>query len=653
MRHSPKNYLPHIDGLRSIAVMSVVLHHIWPKIVPGGYIGVDIFFVISGYLIAGIIKREMQDGNFSFILFYERRARRIFPALFAVLIFCLIFGYFIFLPSDYAVSLRGILGTLFFISNIFFWRDLEDGYFAETDAGLNPIVHTWSLSVEEQFYIFFPILLIFLYRIKIKKIPLILTIIFFFSFFISEYFLDSKPVAVFFLSPFRFWELLAGVLLAFISIPDPKSRLLREIIMIAGLVAMLYPCFSFSNSTKFPGINALLPVLGSVIIINFGKKENSIVRSILNLTPLVYIGLISYSLYLWHWPIVVFFKYLSINHAILENLSLVFFVSLLISILSYHYIEQPFRGVKGSETFSRNFIFNISAILIVIIGSINIGGIFVKGFEKRFSEKIIQYDKARKPNIKYKSCDNLTDPKDWCILGNKKNEVQTLFFGDSHLMSWAEGLNDMYKTKDHSAILAMLSACPPIFRLKSIRSEFRKDNSCSKKNFEVEKYLSENPSIKNVVLVGVWSEYFNGLTPINVVLNNNIEYKNIEGAVEGTKFTIKKIKAMKKNVILIGPVPIYEKSVPFTLAINEKLNKKTKKTTLKFQKEFNKNFFEFVKSYKGDLKFIDPLSWICNKNCLIEKNNRALYFDSNHLNKLGSLYFGLNLKDKLNNYLIN
>jgi peptidoglycan/LPS O-acetylase OafA/YrhL len=653
MRHSPKNYLPHIDGLRSIAVMSVVIHHIWPTIVPGGYVGVDIFFVISGYLIAGIIKREIEENNFSFIHFYERRARRIFPALFAVLIFCLILGYFVFLPSDYFVSLKGILGTLFFISNVVFWKDLEAGYFAETEAGLNPIVHTWSLSVEEQFYIFFPILLIFLYRIKIKKIPIILMIIFFFSLFISEYFLNTKPVAVFFLSPFRFWELLAGVLLAFNIIPDLKNRLLREVLMIAGLIALLYPCFAFSNSTEFPGINALLPVLGSVIIINFGKKENSYVRSILNLTPLVYIGLISYSLYLWHWPVVVFSKYLSGNYVILENLFLVFIISLCISIFSYHKIEQPFRGIKGSEIFSRNFVFSISATLILMIGSINVYGIAQKGFQKRFSEKIIQFDEARKPNIKYKYCDDLSDPMNWCVLGNKDNKVQTLFFGDSHLMSWAHGLDDIYKTKDHSAILAMLSACPPIFRLKSIRSEFRKDDSCSKKNFEVEKYLNENPSIKNVVLVGVWSEYFNGSTPINIVLENNIEFKNTEGAIEGTKFTIKKIKNMKKNIILIGPVPIYQNNVPFTLAINTKQNNKTKKSTLKLQREFNSKFFELVDSYDGDLKFIDPLSWICNPNCLIEKDNRSLYFDSNHLNELGSLYFGLKLKEKLDKFLIN
>ena len=309
--------------------------------------------------------------------------------------------------------------------------------------------------------------------------------------------------------------------------------------------------------------------------------------------------------------------------------------------------------MKGSKTFSRNLVFNISAILILIIGSINIYGIYENGFQKRFTEKIIQFDEARKPNIKYKYCDNLPDPKDWCILGNKNNEVKTLFFGDSHLMSWAHGLNDMYKTKNDSAVLAMLSACPPIFRLKSIRSEFRKDDSCSKKNFEVEKYLSENSSIKNVVLVGVWSEYFNGSTPINIALDKNKEFKNTEGAVEGTKFTIEKIKSMKKNVILIGPVPIYKKNVPFTLAINEKQNNKTKKSTLKFQKELNRNFFEFVNSYEGDLKFIDPLSWICNQNCLIEKNNRSLYFDSNHLNELGSLYFGINLKEKLNDLLTN
>ena len=169
------NYRPDIDGLRAVAVLAVVLHHLSAPLMPGGYIGVDVFFVISGYLITRIISREMEEGTFTFARFYERRARRIFPALFAVLAVTLVAGFLLVLPSDYSATLRGALGTLFFASNIVFWRDAAHGYFEATDAGLNPLLHTWSLAVEEQFYVFFPVLLLACYRYFRRYIILILT----------------------------------------------------------------------------------------------------------------------------------------------------------------------------------------------------------------------------------------------------------------------------------------------------------------------------------------------------------------------------------------------------------------------------------------------------------------------------------------------
>ena len=654
MRHEPVNYLPHIDGLRSIAVLSVVFHHFSPEIVPGGYIGVDIFFVISGYLIAGIIKREIEENKFTFVGFYERRVRRIFPALFGVLIFSIILGFLYLLPSDFIITLRGLIGTLFFVSNLVFWRDFGGGYFGATEDGLIPLVHTWSLSVEEQFYVFFPLFLVLLYKFKFNRLFIvsILIIGFFISLFLSAYFIKEKSVAVFFLTPFRIWELLAGVVLVFNIFPEIKNKFLNEILSLAAFIALIYPCFFYSNLTIFPGLNALLPVIGSAILIHLGKTNHSYVKDFLKIKVMVFIGLISYSLYLWHWPILVFSKYFSQNLPIFDNTFILFTISIIISSFSYLYIEQPFRGKKGSELISRRNIFSLSFLLVLSLSVFSFYGILNKGIETRFSEEIVSFDKARKPDVKFVKCDGIPKSQNWCILGNKSKDPETIFFGDSHLLSWAHAIESIYTKKNESAILGVLSACPPFFNLIYSGSEFRKNNSCIEKNIEMENFIKNNDKIKNVVLIGVWPSYFRGWHTLIVDIDGKGKFKNEKGARLGLEHTINKLNKFGKNVILVGPVPVYDENVPLSHANALIQNKPFKSTNYNQVIDYNSIFFEYVEKNNNDFNFINPLKWICKPNCLTTIDGKSLYWDTNHLNEFGSLYLeeylALNLETTLN-----
>lgn len=614
---------------------------------PGGYIGVDVFFVISGYLITRIISREMEEGTFTFARFYERRARRIFPALFAVLAVTLIAGYFLLLPSDYSGTLRGALGTLFFASNIVFWRDMAAGYFAATDAGLNPLLHTWSLAVEEQFYVFFPILLLVCYRYFRRHIVLILIGCAVVSLVGAALLVQSKSVAVFFLSPFRAWELLVGSLLALNAVPAIRSRAVREAVAGAGLLAILIACFVYNAKTTFPGLAALAPVLGAAAIMHAGASGPSFAGRLLQWRPVVYIGLISYSLYLWHWPLIVLVRYAIGMEPITPYIPVLFAASLALGSLSYHFIEQPFRrGVRVT----RKFVFSSSAVFTSVLAMASVIGLMRGGFEARFSPEVVRLDKARSPKIPFANCDDKPVGAG-CTLGSAAGMPTLLVWGDSHSVAWAPVLDVILANQGVQAVFVPTSACPPMLEVNNAVNA-----RCPVKNLTVKNYLLANPNIKTVIMAAYWSTYFREDGPLTAQVSKE-PFKDSDVAKTALASTIQWLRANNKQVVLIGPVPVYESSVPLVLALEEATGRKFLNSSLDTQKKKNALFFEVVDEAKRSgekalFRFLDPIKWLCADNCSVMKDGVPLYRDSHHLSVAGAMALHSDLHHELAKALI-
>ena len=632
MTTAQPNYRPDIDGLRAVAVLAVVLHHLSAPLVPGGYVGVDVFFVISGYLITRIISREMEEGTFTFARFYERRARRIFPALFAVLAVTLVAGYFLLLPSDYAGTLRGALGTLFFASNVVFWRDMAAGYFAATDAGLNPLLHTWSLAVEEQFYVFFPVLLLLCYRYFRRHIVLILVACATVSLAGAALLVQSKSVAVFFLSPFRAWELLAGSLLAFQAVPALRSRALRELAAGAGLLAILVACFVYDGKTTFPGLAALAPVLGAVAILLAGASGPTFTSRLLQSRPVLYIGLISYSLYLWHWPLIVLVRYALGMAPITAYIPVLFVASLALASLSYHFIEQPFR--RG-PVITRRFIFTSSALCVSVLTLVSGVGLMRGGFAERFTPEVVQLDKARSPQIPYRKCDGSTVGAG-CQLGRAEGAATMLLWGDSHLLAWAPALNTSLASLGARAVFAPSSSCPPLLGVDIARNAI-----CSAQNRAIKDYLLANPGIKTVVMSAFWSAYFKDDGPLTAAAGEP-PAAGTRAAQAALISTIQWLRDNGRQVVLVGPVPAYETSVPMVLALEKATDRELLHSSLNEQRQKHASFFEVVDSVKrggvgASFRFLDPIQWLCAEECMVMKDGIPLYRDAHHLSIAGAM----------------
>ena len=300
-------YRPDIDGLRAIAVLAVLLYHVGGFGLTGGFGGVDVFFVISGYLITTIIQREIESGTFSLLNFYERRIRRIFPALVAVTVVATLVSAMLLLPEDFKEYGKSLLNLMAISSNYYFMR--KTGYF-DAAASEKPLLHTWSLAVEEQFYIVFPLLLLVLSRFGRRAVIAGLTALAFASFLASAATLENAPARAFFATPGRVWELLIGVLTAVMGPALITSRLHREALAALGLALIGYGYFFYTDATPFPGPAALAFCLGAAFIIYAGTSGGETLTARMLSSPLVAsIGLISYSVYLWHWPLIVFVRY--------------------------------------------------------------------------------------------------------------------------------------------------------------------------------------------------------------------------------------------------------------------------------------------------------------------------------------------------------
>ena len=657
------NYRPEIDGLRAIAVFSVITYHARDTFLPGGFLGVDIFFVISGYLITSLILKELKLTNkFSFSNFYERRVRRIIPALLGMIILSTFISYITLLPDSFVDFSKSLISSIFSVSNFYF---LYTGnlYGAESSL-LKPLLHTWSLSVEEQFYILLPVTVFVIYKFFRKHL---LTLIFsgilislIFSQYISSAHSSSSAHSGFnfYLLPSRGFELLLGSLLAKLELDNGRmnrnsSLILNKILPIIGLSLIFYSLIFFNDKMLLPSFYSLVPIIGTMLVIWFSHKDE-LVTQILSNRIIVFFGLISYSLYLFHFPVFAFARYLNLLN---NNLFILIFFVILISSLSYYFIERPFRN-KKIISFRKLSI----SLIITIMGLIffNSYVIYKDGIKERFP-KIFH-------NLKTKEKINFNKQ------GIKGNVV---LIGDSHSDAIAYHLNEKLIKESFN-----LSRFITRLYVKNLNQYNYLTNQINESfingNLKIEEYINKENNLIVVLhqrwTLSILSTYFDneeGITEydnesenlfdkIKPTSENINEQQRIILVRKSIVSSINSILEKNHKVILVYPVPENAFDVP--RLIHNKLNKTNinvpiLSTSYDVYKKRNKFIFETLDSIQNDNIYrVYPHKHFCDnqiKNrCVSNSKDKIYYFNDDHLSLQGSTFVVKDIVDiikKINN----
>lgn len=635
-------YRRDIDGLRAIAVIAVVLFHFGVPGFTGGFVGVDVFFVISGYLITSIIWRERQAGGFSFVDFWARRARRILPALFVMILVTLAVGWFLLAPKDYEELGRSVRYQVLFISNLLFMR--QDGYF-DVASDLKPLLHTWSLAVEEQFYILFPLLLTLLSS-HLKHWRAALFAILLVSFGLSVWAVAQHPEKAFFLLPMRAWELLAGAMLAVMPKRDWRaSPALAQGVSLASMALIGVAVFCFDPRTPFPGIAALLPVLGVVGLIWANGHQQTWMGRLLGSRVLVGLGLISYSWYLWHWPVFVFANYASVDGLNPFELAGLILLTLVLGYLSWRFVESPFREKRLLA--GRKAILAAAGIGILCIGLAGQALRWTDGLPWRLSEQALRYAEAREWSPELMAClaeKDTPDDRLMCHFGPKSRTVSALVWGDSHATALIPALEEGAKKHDISLIQASFAGCIPVDGLENIPR-------CAHFNHRVEKALAEQ-SFSDVVLVARWSLYLYGQMSGDTehALKDPSSGRYVRAVAEqrfaeGLRQRVAGLRAAGHRVWLVKEVPLQEFIVPYRLSRLAMLNRPVEDEGLEVahhlkRQAFISQLFSEMAAADNGVAVLDPAPQLCGADglCRVELNGRALYTDDNHISDVGARY---------------
>jgi peptidoglycan/LPS O-acetylase OafA/YrhL len=612
--HINTGYRRDIDGLRAVAILSVLLYHSGTGLFPGGYVGVDVFFVISGFLITGIIAREVDAGRFSILGFYERRARRIMPALMVMLGFVLCAAAYLFFPDDFAKVPKSALLTTLFVSNIGFF--LETGYFAGS-AETVPLLHTWSLAVEEQFYLGFPLLLILIARFMPQWRVAFIAGISLLSFILAIATQASGSGFAFYLPPPRAWELFIGALLALGAFPAIASRWLREAVAFAGLAAIACAALFFDKTTIFPGINALFPVFGAAALILCAPR--TWVGRLLETGPMVGVGLISYSLYLWHWPLIVFTEYVTDTRLAGGVSVAVISASFAAAYLSWRWIERPFRSVAA---FDRRRVFGWAGTSMTLACAVSLAMMATNGWPARFSPETLRMDSARR-DISPARASCITDAigglRPDCTLGAPVPPT-TILWGDSHGVELAWAIGEQQAQRQGSLIQRTRASCPPILGYGPIANA----PDCATANQQIFDMIAANPDLRTVILTGFWADpaYRAGQNP------------------EKLDQTIRALRALNRNVVLIGTVPQQPFDVPRHLARLTQNDAPTEGVGVRWTKYLKQS--EWIRArYRRwrsiGVKIWEPADTLCTTQyCAVMRDGVPLYFDKHHLSLSGA-----------------
>jgi peptidoglycan/LPS O-acetylase OafA/YrhL len=646
-------YRPEIDGLRALAVVSVILFHAGLQIFSGGYIGVDIFFVISGYLITTIILTEISAGNFSLVHFYERRARRILPALFLVMAICIPFAWAWLSPSDMKAFSKSLRDVPLFFSNVLFYR--ESGYF-NTDAELKPLLHTWSLAVEEQYYIGFPLVLLAIWKYARRFVPYILFAIAIFSLFYAERMLKLDPDAAFFLLPSRIWELMIGALLAYGVVNHFLNVRTNEIVSLLGISLILVAIFTFDKNMSFPGLYALVPTVGAAMIILSATQE-TLVGRVLRSRCFVGVGLISYSAYLWHQPIFAFSRQQSLGQLDGSYQIALIVMTFVLAYLSWRFVEQPFRN--------RNLIKRRNVVVFALVGSlslitIGVVGRSTNGFEQRVpSEILAPINKAlESKEIRSKCWNQLVENpviSKTCNIGRSDGQPTFALLGDSHAGSLEPALHKISLELGKSGKNLTYVACQsiPISKVKSdqeksICERFRENIYSSLDTDLIPEVIIFSSRYAQVIEAVSFDNgeggIENDIQGFSKIKENN--QTTISRRMESYTQAIKTLLDSGRKVVLVYPIPEMGWNVPKRMlrlyAMNGEIKKEDASTDYEVFQKRNRNAYlalDNVGEHENLIR-IYPENFYCNTvlsgRCIAHIDGNPIFYDDDHLTEFGA-----------------